>query len=189
MQFLPKTFLLLALLPAVSLAQHHGHDKAAAKPSPAVLDLGSVSAETKSQVGAVLTAYVEVKNALVATNGKLARAKAEGLLTALKKVDSEKMSATQRDFYLKLSKDLRSDAEPLSETNDVEPQRKHLGDLSKNVFVLAKGFKPSAQPMYLDYCPMAFDNQGGYWLSEQKSILNPYFGAKMLRCGSVKETL
>ena len=36
---------------------------------------------------------------------------------------------------------------------------------------------------YLMFCPMAFDNQGAYWLQPDRRLLNPYFGASMLRCG------
>ena len=34
---------------------------------------------------------------------------------------------------------------------------------------------------------MAFDGKGGYWLQDVKEINNPYFGAKMLRCGEIKK--
>jgi len=36
---------------------------------------------------------------------------------------------------------------------------------------------------YLMFCPMAFDNQGAYWLQPDSRLLNPYFGSSMLRCG------
>ena len=36
---------------------------------------------------------------------------------------------------------------------------------------------------------MAFDNRGAYWLQEDETVLNPYFGAAMLRCGEMKEVL
>ena len=36
------------------------------------------------------------------------------------------------------------------------------------------------------YCPMAFDNRGASWLQDSVEIANPYFGSKMLRCGSKK---
>ena len=32
-------------------------------------------------------------------------------------------------------------------------------------------------------------NNGSFWLSENKEILNPYFGNKMLKCGETKETI
>jgi len=36
---------------------------------------------------------------------------------------------------------------------------------------------------------MADDNKGGYWLSTEKKIKNPYFGSKMIKCGKVKEII
>jgi hypothetical protein len=42
---------------------------------------------------------------------------------------------------------------------------------------------------YYEFCPMAFNNSGAYWLSDNAVIRNPYFGDKMLTCGSVEEEL
>lgn len=33
------------------------------------------------------------------------------------------------------------------------------------------------------YCPVAFNNSGGFWIQEEEDIMNPYFGSKMLNCG------
>jgi len=52
---------------------------------------------------------------------------------------------------------------------------------------LVKG-KLSSGNIYKDFCPMALDG-GAYWLSSEKNILNPYYGDKMLKCGTVKEVL
>jgi len=43
--------------------------------------------------------------------------------------------------------------------------------------------------VYYQFCPMAIDNKGAYWLSEESDIKNPYFGDAMLTCGETKETL
>lgn len=42
------------------------------------------------------------------------------------------------------------------------------------------------EPLYLVHCPMAFDNTGADWVQADKTVANPYFGASMLRCGSIK---
>jgi Cu(I)/Ag(I) efflux system membrane fusion protein len=34
---------------------------------------------------------------------------------------------------------------------------------------------------------MAFDNRGADWLQVEPLIANPYFGATMLRCGTVRD--
>ncbi|MDP4747411.1 MAG: efflux RND transporter periplasmic adaptor subunit, partial [Algoriphagus sp.] len=57
-----------------------------------------------------------------------------------------------------------------------------------SIIQLAETYPLSQQVVYKDYCPMAFDNKGGYWLSETEDIRNPYFGASMLSCGEVKQT-
>jgi Cu(I)/Ag(I) efflux system membrane fusion protein len=36
---------------------------------------------------------------------------------------------------------------------------------------------------------MAFRNRGADWLQDKSGLLNPYFGAEMLTCGVLKETL
>jgi Cu(I)/Ag(I) efflux system membrane fusion protein len=43
--------------------------------------------------------------------------------------------------------------------------------------------------VYYQFCPMANNNKGAYWLSESKVIRNPYFGEKMINCGETKEIL
>jgi len=45
------------------------------------------------------------------------------------------------------------------------------------------------QTVYRQYCPMAFNYRGAYWLSNRRQIENPYFGREMLDCGQVRETM
>jgi Cu(I)/Ag(I) efflux system membrane fusion protein len=43
--------------------------------------------------------------------------------------------------------------------------------------------------VYVQFCPMADGNKGASWLSFENKVLNPYFGEKMLSCGSVIQTI
>jgi len=54
---------------------------------------------------------------------------------------------------------------------------------------LIRVFGGAEDPLYVEYCPMAFENEGATWLSRESNIANPYFGDKMLRCGSIVDTL
>lgn len=45
----------------------------------------------------------------------------------------------------------------------------------------------NGQVLYLEFCPMADDNKGSFWLSYDKEIANPFFGQSMLTCGEVKK--
>lgn len=46
------------------------------------------------------------------------------------------------------------------------------------------GFK--MDNLFLAHCPMAFDNNGAHWIQQSKELKNPYYGAQMLKCGSIK---
>jgi Cu(I)/Ag(I) efflux system membrane fusion protein len=48
---------------------------------------------------------------------------------------------------------------------------------------------PVATPLYENFCPMAFGNQGATWIAGSDQINNPYFGSMMLRCGEVRRQL
>ena len=43
--------------------------------------------------------------------------------------------------------------------------------------------------LFVQFCPMADNNTGAFWISREDQILNPYFGDMMLNCGSVEEII
>ncbi|HAA17248.1 MAG TPA: hypothetical protein DCP28_00195, partial [Cytophagales bacterium] len=73
------------------------------------------------------------------------------------------------------------------EEQSLETARALLDPLSKQMYALTKSFDWSAVEVYYQYCPMALEDQGAYWLSRDKEIRNPYFGDAMLTCGEVRE--
>jgi hypothetical protein len=124
----------------------------------------------------ILNAYLLVKDALVATDGKAAGSAASALVMTIGDADGE------------LVKKIRFDAEHISETEDTGHQRDHFGSLSDNVFALVKG-SGVGKKLYRQHCPMAFDGKGANWISSESEIMNPYFGDKMLHCGKVEEEI
>jgi Cu(I)/Ag(I) efflux system membrane fusion protein len=72
--------------------------------------------------------------------------------------------------------------------NDIKTIRAELKPISDHLIHAAKnhGYE---ELLYVQFCPMADDNNGAYWLSTSKDVLNPYYGSMMLKCGSVKETI
>ena len=145
----------------------------------------NVDAEVVKQTDALLLAYYDIKDALVATNGKLASSKAKDFLDKLNGINADKLTAQQKEFYKSLKDKIAFDAEHINETQDAEHQRDHFGDLSANVLTLVKSFGGNKEDAYVQYCPMVKKS----WLSNDKAIKNPYYGNKMLACGKVTETL
>ena len=54
------------------------------------------------------------------------------------------------------------------------------------MYDLIRTVRYDQEVVYHQFCPMAFNDAGAYWLSGTADIKNPYFGKKMLTCGEVK---
>ncbi len=127
------------------------------------------------KLGKAYEHYIHVKNSLVASDNEEAKASAIELSQALR---NAKVSTASIEAATKLAN-----------TSDLDEQRKLFSTLSNEMATLVKDGKLSMGMLYLEYCPMANNNSGAYWLSNEKEIKNPYFGDKMLKCGSVKEMI
>lgn len=122
------------------------------------------------KVEAVFEQYMQVESALINTDADKTAAESSKLATLLKEADADE--ATQNA------------ATAMAGLQDVNVQREHFEDLSTGVETMLQGALKSGT-IYKQYCPMAFNNKGAYWISTSKDILNPYFGDKMLKCGRV----
>ena len=67
--------------------------------------------------------------------------------------------------------------------------REAFEPLSVQFIQLAEQHRFTNQPLYLQYCPMANNNQGAQWLSTSPVIANPYYGEAMHRCGETVRRL
>ena len=106
-------------------------------------------------------------------------------LGAMKGFDKSLLTAEQKKVYDDIESDLKEHAEHIAKSK-IDHQREHFSTMSTDVYDLVKAFG-AGMTLYHDHCPMANDNKGAMWLSESKDIRNPYFGEKMMTCGSVKE--
>ncbi|MEN9609605.1 MAG: hypothetical protein RLZZ628_419 [Bacteroidota bacterium] len=146
--------------------------------------------DIKRQFAFIFESYYRLKDALVADDSKLAAKEAKQLKDYFPELKTKTWTDIQRNLVESLYKKMEANAEYIANnSNKIEKQRSHLESLSKNLFEIAKALKINAKPVYWQYCPMANDNKGAYWLSKDNKVKNPYFGKSMLTCGSVKETL
>lgn len=131
----------------------------------------AMNAEFKDEnTAAAYELYVEIKDALVNTDAETTQSKAQELAEA---ETSEEVSAA---------------AKQIAATDDVNKQREAFSDLTVTMEKQLEGALASGE-IYKQYCPMAFEGKGDYWLSNSKDIFNPYYGDKMLKCGRVEATI
>ena len=142
--------------------------------------------EFKEQLQAVFSAYLPVKDALIESDVNTASKEAKFLQKVIEKVD---MKLVKDEAHMEWMKDLnilQKSTEGIQNETDLEKARMMLSPLSDQLFHSLKKYQVEVDG-YRQYCPMAFDNTGAFWLSDSDKILNPYFGDAMLTCGNVEE--
>lgn len=180
--------------------EHDGHDmKDTAQHTTAVADdkdlktvavkYIDVDATAASAVKLIVDHYLHIKNALANDNPEEAANGGKAMAEAVKKVDKSLLTAEQKKAYDEITSELQDHAEHVAKNaSDIKHQRSHFILMSEDMYSLVKAFG-AGRPLYHDHCPMANDNKGAMWISELKEVKNPYFGAKMLTCGSVEEVI
>lgn len=150
-------------------------------------DNNLVDTISQSLIGTVVQHYLHLENALVSSNADEAKAGAKGLIAAIRLVDTLKFSNEQKVAWQQHIGLVKENAAHFLGA-ELTLQREHLSLLSEALWGLVSEFG-GGEVLYYNYCPMANNNKGGHWLSEEEEIKNPYFGDEMLNCGETKETI
>ena len=140
----------------------------------------------------VLTKYYALKNACVATKAPVIDSAAMQLVIAADSLQAFLQKDTANFTALKLYMDtIISQSKKITTIKDenCEKQRLAFGTLSSAIYGLLKNADIKNAGIYHQYCPMAFNDKGAFWLSDESEIKNPYFGKKMLECGEVTDSL
>ncbi|UOY06082.1 efflux RND transporter periplasmic adaptor subunit [Muricauda sp. SCSIO 64092] len=127
--------------------------------------------------------YFDLKDALVETNFERSKSEVDELSSSLRKYKEK--GTMQPGFWTNIEKGLAL----LSSAEDIESLRKHFKPFSRELIALVKKGKLDQATIYVQFCPMADNHKGAFWMSLQEEIRNPYFGDKMLICGVVKEKI
>lgn len=136
-------------------------------------ELNSENAPTTSSEGLV-SKYINLKDALVSSN-----------------VDEVKTAAAQMHHIIMNEEGqdtMTAGALSISKSDNIDVQREAFSDLTLAFISYVKANNVNAK-LYVQYCPMAFNNTGASWVSLSSEIRNPYFGDKMLKCGRIEEEL
>jgi Cu(I)/Ag(I) efflux system membrane fusion protein len=143
----------------------------------------------KQQLNNLVMSYLPLKDALVASDVKETINHASASLSAAAEVDMTIVKGEPHIFWMEQLKAIQSHGSAITNSQDIEEQRKQFDFLSQALIKSIKVFGVDHDTFYVQHCPMANDNDGAAWLSAQMKILNPYFGEKMLTCGSIQDTI
>ncbi len=119
--------------------------------------------------------YLHLKDVLVLSDSTQAQAAAKDLAITLREINGCENTAVMAD---KIASGL-----------SLKDQRVNFTSLSADLIDMFKHAEITSGSMFVQYCPMANDGDGGYWLASETEVRNPYYGDEMLNCGEVKETI
>lgn len=184
---------LMVLASIFSISCKDGNKKEAAAPmsnemhQEEVNNSGKVAgSDAQNSKAAFLREYLSIKNALVADNSDEASEIAGGkLIAALESFDLSEYTATEQTKLKAIIVDANKQAEHIADS-PIETQRKHFKNLTKNITDIV-AITGKDKTLYQQFCPM-YDG-GSVWLSASNNVKNPYYGSKMLNCGSVQKEI
>ncbi|MCC9136064.1 DUF3347 domain-containing protein [Pontibacter silvestris] len=152
-------------------------------------DFTSVAEPINTHISQLVDEYLKVKDALVSADAKAAQEAANLVLSAAQSMPVATLVGDHKAYAEEKVEEVKQSASKIANANDIAAQRENLELLSEATFSLAKAYGANERTLYYQHCPMAQNNEGGYWMSASKEIENPYFGDAMRECGSTEEVL
>ncbi len=152
--------------------------------------LNSTSSLFKSQLVIFFLDYIKLKDLMVEGDGNNIQETAKLVESSLEKVDMALVKGDAHMFWMELLKSMQTSIEKIVGSSNRDAQRLEFINLSKALIVSVQSFGLNYEnPLYVQFCPMANNDQGAPWISLQEEIINPYFGDAMLNCGYILESI
>ncbi|HYF02169.1 MAG TPA: DUF3347 domain-containing protein [Patescibacteria group bacterium] len=133
--------------------------------------------------------YLEVKDALVALQATDVQREARELVDEIKEVKNFDGAADKLQKWGGFAPKFTEAANAVASASDLATQKTAFEKLSAVMEEGVRTFGLHGATAYKQHCPMAFDNKGASWLSDEKEIENPYEAETMKSCGSVQEEI
>ncbi len=187
-----NTAIILSLIVLFAACKNNDEQSEPTATEPTVKAAYTYSAAFSQSINSTLNVYYSLKDAFVASDAVKVNETGTQLKTLL---DSLKLDEVQKNDSLGYSSiygrpgDVSAEIAGMLGETDIEKKRESFEMISNAFYDMLRVIKPAGVTIYYQYCPMAFENKGAYWLSNADSIRNPYFGSKMLTCGETKEIL
>lgn len=147
-----------------------------------------IPGDFRSEVTGLVQSYLEMKDALFASDFGEARQKAAEAEQKLEAIGEHRLDGSAHTAWMQTWNNLQGHLRPMAASEDIETLRGEFRYLSDLMVVTVKSFGIEGV-VYQQYCPMAFGDEGAYWLSSEEQIRNPYLPESMPGCGEVIERI
>jgi hypothetical protein len=174
--------------------------KKADSPKQEAITISKHSPAFNAGIAGFLRNYNQLSEQFVNWDSAGAKATAQTLIKDLQNINLDELksdSAVIGETASMFIENARGDLNTILTESGIRPQREAFNSLTDNFYQFLNTVRYDREPLYLQECPMAFDDvKPGLWLSEKEEIRNPYlglhhptYGKGMISCGETKTTL
>ena len=148
-----------------------------------------INAVFREQMQGVYDTYILMTDAFVSSEAKEVSEHAGKVKSSLEQVNMSLLEGKSHMEWMKQLKELDSKIDQIAGNEEIDKQRLAFAAFNNVFYKSLITFGIHQGTVYYQYCPMANGDVGAYWFSNEKEILNPYFGDAMLHCGETRETM
>ena len=154
-----------------------------------------------NNIDKLMSNYLALKDAFVEADTAMVKLKCQLFVESLESIDTNELKKDTSLIYETVKAtiaDVHSNAASLLKQTDITEMRKDFSGLTDMMYpTFFKVINYEGPTMYLQNCPMAFDDEiPANWISNTDEVVNPYLGknhpkykAAMLNCGEVKDSI
>jgi hypothetical protein len=185
-----KFFIIIASLFALASCDDNGGKNNVPEGAPLTTQ-GNNSDIVNYGIVGIVNEYYAIKDAFVLENDAIINQHALAMQKGIDTLDLKSVQGTnlEKDKNTQLISEIVAALKTLLNEKEIDAKRKPFQTISDKLYDLIKSVRFDKQIIYLEHCPMAFNQTGANWLSNTPDIKNPYIPKKMIDCGEVLDTL
>lgn len=172
--------------PVTMDADHHQHQERTKPERKTEATQERAPDNFEGQLAQVLQGYFETAEALAADDFPTAMKKMGLVQSRLKQVDPKLLAEAKRGQWKQIVESTSQAVQQFLKAPNIEAARTVFDPISEQMEKAVRAFGSGGlAPVYRLHCPM----RGANWLQPREEVNNPYYGERMLSCGSVTDTL
>ena len=160
---------------------------------PVPLSISQNSEPFNESFSDLLQSYYSLKDAFINADTSKVNSAAMQLMRNADSLNVNEIkgdtSGMIRETAQYFSATISGSANAIAGERDINGKRREFNMITDALWSLTRTVKYDGQKVYYQFCPSAFDNTGGYWLSDKIDTGNPYMGDKEKGCSQVNDSL
>jgi len=166
-------------------------DSAAVSTASTTAPKSKLNAAGTQKLTTMLADYYGLKNAMLALNATTTDSFAKKLSASTADMQAYATTDTASKLISPYLDSMNTGLQQIMAIKDpsCKQQQVPFNKVSDQLFAILKKTDLRNANIYLQHCPMALEEKGAHWLSNETEIKNPYFPKTMIDCGDLEDSL